>query len=56
MKHFIITGAKHAGKTTYALKLKDILDFNGISAGGFAALFNKCLSRLCLLLYAGMIL
>ena len=35
MKHFIITGAKHAGKTTYALKLKDILAFNCVSAGGF---------------------
>lgn len=35
MKHFIITGARHAGKTTYALKLKDILAFNGINTGGF---------------------
>lgn len=35
MKHFIITGEKHAGKTTYAENLKDILAFSNISAGGF---------------------
>ena len=35
MKHFIITGAKHAVTSTYALKLKDILAFNCVSAGGF---------------------
>lgn len=35
MKHFIITGARHAGKTTYASSLKDILAFDGISSGGF---------------------
>ena len=35
MKHFIITGKRHAGKTTYAENLKDILAFSGISAGGF---------------------
>lgn len=35
MKHFIITGARHAGKTTYVAKLKDLLTFNGINAGGF---------------------
>lgn len=35
MKHFIITGARHAGKTTYASSLKDILAYNGINAGGF---------------------
>lgn len=35
MKHFIITGARHAGKTTYASSLKDIFAFDGISSGGF---------------------
>lgn len=35
MKHFIITGARHAGKTTYAAKLNEILSDTGISSGGF---------------------
>lgn len=35
MKHFIITGACHAGKTTYAAKLNEILSQTGISSGGF---------------------
>ncbi len=35
MKHFIITGAKHAGKTTFAYNLSKIIIADGLSVGGF---------------------
>lgn len=35
MKHFIITGKKHAGKTQFSDNLREILALYGISIGGF---------------------